>query len=368
MKGLLRQIRFQVQIGIAALALMALGSGCARSLPSAIPVDSPEHSYSNGVKFMDKGEYENALLEFERAKAKDPKYAPAYIGIALVKAAQEDYQAAFAALDKARSVDGVAVHASAIRVLTAQQGEGWLQSAEREFEAGRLRDPLTPSLYFFMGKAYEEAYSFEKAASMFRRVLALNRGFSDEAIFALRRLERIQKANLSTDVGKKVALLAKVTRGDIATLLVKELKLDTRVPKASKAARASQEFPIATDLAGHPYKAEIETAVELRLRGLGPFPDRTFAPEKPISRADFSILLEDLIVRLKGGRNAQPQSKGFLSPFTDITPDHYAFDAILWLTSEKILEPRPDGRFGPGEFLSGIEAISAISRVKEGSR
>lgn len=368
MKGVLRQIGFCVKIGVAALALVGLGSGCAGSLPSAVPVDSPEHSYSNGVKFLDKGEYENALLEFERAKTKDPKYAPAYIGLALVKAALGEYQAAFTALDKARSVDGAAVHASAIRVFTTQRGEGWLRSAEKEFEAGRSRDPLNPALYFFMGKAYEEAYNFEKAGSMFRRVLALNRGFSDEAIFALHRLERIQKANLSTDVGKKVALMAKVTRGDVAALLVKELKLETKIPKVSKAARAFQEFPNATDLSGHPYKAEIETAVELRLRGLGPFPDHTFAPEKPISRADFSILLEDLILRLNGGRNAQPHLKGFLSPFSDITPDHYAFDAILWLTSEKILEPRPDGRFGATESLSGIEAISAISRVKEGLR
>jgi len=365
-KRALRQVRSFVKGWVAVLALVGLGSGCAGSLPSAVPVDSPEHSYSNGMAFLDKGEYENALLEFERAKAKDPKYAPAYLGIALVKAAQGEFQVAFAALDKARSLDGAAVHASAIRVFTAEHGEGWLQSAEKEFEAGRAKDPLNPALYFYMGKAYEKAYSFEKAGSMFRRVLALNRGFSDEALFALRRLERIQQANLSTDVGKRVALLPKVTRGDLAALLVKELGVDPQILKVSKATGSPQEFPSATDLAGHPYKTEIETVVEWRLRGLGPFPDHTFAPEKPVSRADFSIVIEDLIARLKGRRNPRPYPRSFLSPFTDLTPDHYAYDAILWLTSERILEPRPDGRFGATEPLSGIEAISAIARIKEG--
>lgn len=358
-----RRLRGLEQLSL--LVLFTLVFGCVRSIPSAIPLDSPEYSYSNGLKFLEKGEYENALLEFERARAKDPQYAPAYVGIALVKAAREEFQAAFTALEKAKALDGAMVRAAAIRILSSQQGERWLQSAEKEFEAGRSQDPLNPALYFYMGKAYEKAYAFEKAASMFRRVLAMNRGFSEEAILALRRLERIQKANPSTPVGKKVALLEKVTRGDVAVLLVEELKLDARIPASPEAVSTSLGSPLVTDLRGHPFRSQIEAVIRKGLRGLKPFPDHTFAPEKPISRADFAIILEDVFIRLKGGKGENARPPRFLSPFLDVPTDHYAFNAVMFLTLEKILEPRPDDRFGPKEPLSGIEAVWAISRLKE---
>jgi len=342
------------------LGILVLAAGC-RSHPPVVAVNTPQHSYSNGLKFLEKGEYENALAEFERAKAFDPRYASAYVGIALAKAAKGEFEAAFTALAKAKALDGATAAAAAIRILSSQKGEGWLRLAEEEFEAGRRKDPRDPALYFSMGRAYALASMFDKAASMFRMVLILGQGFSDEAIAELIRVERIRWASPSTEVGKGAAFIEQLTRADVAALLVEELKLGERILLPHEA--DSKPFPPVTDVEEHPFKAQIETVAKLNLRGLEPFPDHTFAPYKPISKANFAILLEDIWIRAKGQRLAV---WSFSPPpsFSDVPSNHYAYSAITLLFSERILDAKPNERFNPNEPLSGIEAIWAITQLK----
>jgi Flp pilus assembly protein TadD len=47
-------------------------------------MDTPEHHVLSGNKLLKAGNYDGAITEFERARALDPKYAPAYLGLGLV--------------------------------------------------------------------------------------------------------------------------------------------------------------------------------------------------------------------------------------------------------------------------------------------
>ena len=73
-----------------ALMLVACAVG-PKPVPPAGPIDNPEHHTRLGHEFLDKGDAERGLSEFERARNLDPKYAPAYLGLALARATMGEF-------------------------------------------------------------------------------------------------------------------------------------------------------------------------------------------------------------------------------------------------------------------------------------
>lgn len=346
-----------------ALLVAGLLVGCAARTPTpVIQVDRPEHYHQNGLLFLQKGEVESALHEFERARALDPKFAPALVGIAMVRGARGDYPGAFAALTEAGTP---AARATAIRLLGEQRGEGWLARAEAEFEVGRRQDANEPALYYHMGRAREAAQEYGKAAGLYRTVLALNRDLVEEAAAGLQRVERLRLAEPRTTVGRQVVLRPRVSRGEAAALLAEELAdgpLAIRPPSPGALAEAAAR---ALDLDGQPFRSQILAVVAAGLRGLDAFPDRTFGPERPLTRGNLAVVLEDLYVLATGDRGVRARYQNVASPFSDVRAEHYAFNAIILLTRLRVLEPEASGRFGLGGPVAGVDALLALRRLQE---
>lgn len=350
--------------GLSLVSLLLLAGCAAGELPVAV-VDNPEYSIATGMRFLRRGQYGPALAEFERARALNEALAPAYLGLALAKAHLGDGDGARGALDEARRRDGVAVHAAAIQVLTLLQPPGWLAEAEREFEAGRGRAARDPELLFVMGRAYKAAFAFENAAALLRQVLALNRGQEEEAVEEVVALEMIQRAAPASEIARRVALKGQVTRGELAALLVEEVRWLALPEVARGTAEPAMAYPFAADLEDSPHRGAVEALLKRPLRGLRLFPDQTFAPDQVVSRDVFAIILEDVLLRVKGDDlRASALPAGF-SPFGDLPADHFAFSAALLLTRGGILEGRPAERFAPREMVSGPEALLALRRLRE---
>ena len=361
-------------------ALWAFGLvGCAGREP-AKPVSSmnnPDHYYNNGIKFLDKGEYDNALLEFESAKALEPKYSRAYMGIGLVKAYQGDFGAAFASMKRVRSLDGVYAHVGMIRLCSMQRSEGWLEKAEDEFEAGKEKDDSSPDLHFYMGKAYEIAFEFDKAAACFKKVVDLNEGFVAEANQEWTLVQKIQRTAPRSKIGKQIALAEKVTRADLAALFIEELNLDQlyeggkvkgydpSLKPLEVASFSSDSVPVGVDASDHPLKGYIDAVIRLGVRGLEPFPDRTFAPAMPISKANYAMMVEDILVKVSGDEKLATEFVDASSPFLDVRPDHYAFNSVMVCTTRGIMEARLGGYFGTEDPVSGADALLVIRRLQE---
>ena len=158
--------------GFQGVLVLALLAGCAaQELPVAV-VDNAEYSVATGMRFLGRGQYGPALAEFERARALNENFAPAYLGIALAKAHLADAGSAMAALEEARRRNATSVHATAIRVLTILKPPKWLDQAEREFEAGGGKSARDPELLLAMGRAYKAAFAFDRAAALLSQVLA----------------------------------------------------------------------------------------------------------------------------------------------------------------------------------------------------
>jgi tetratricopeptide (TPR) repeat protein len=267
-----------------------------------------------------------------------------------------------------------------IRLYSMQRAGDWLKEAEDEFEAGKKKDAASPELYFHMGKAYKVAFEFDKAAAAFKKVLDLNKDFVGEASQEWALVQKIQRAAPGTKIGKQIALIDKITRADVAALFIEELNLE-KLYKAGKTREYDASFkppegtalaadtitktPPAMDIVNHPLKADIDAAINLGIRGLEPFPDHTFAPGMVISKANYAMMVEDILIKVSGDEKLATKFIGAVSPFPDVRSDHYAFNSIMVCTTRGLMEAKLDGYFGLEESLSGADALLVIRRMKD---
>jgi parallel beta-helix repeat protein len=108
----------------------------------------------------------------------------------------------------------------------------------------------------------------------------------------------------------------------------------------------STNFP---DLDGHWATAFVEALVNKGL--ISGFPDGTFKPEAPITRAQYAALI---------AKTFQLSATNQQRTFTDIKPDFWAASAILNAANMGFISGFPDGTFRPGQNLTRIQAIVSI--------
>jgi tetratricopeptide (TPR) repeat protein len=360
--------------------LTACGAGPAK--PEAA-LDTPEHHYLTGIRLSNKEDWNGAMQSFQRAVALDPKYAPGYAGIGLVHGAKGEYREAYKAIDKAKDLQkspAIVAEVMKIRVLSMERGKDWLGDAEDEYKTAMKRDAQSAELHFYMGRAYRMGLEFDKAADQFKTVLDLNKDFTGEADKEWHVVQKIQRAAPGTKIGKQIAIIEKISRADVAALFIQELNIDRLFEKRGKTFDSSFKSPTkeefkadkvvamepATDIATHPLKPDIDTVIQLGVRGLEPSPDHKFEPSKPLMKAEYAVMLEDIMIRITGDTKLASQFFGQKSPYPDVRSDVYFFNAAMLLGSRGILEAdKVTGEFGGNQAVSGADALLAIRMFKE---
>jgi tetratricopeptide (TPR) repeat protein len=87
------------------LSLLIVGCG-----PDTIFVrpglDTPIQHVDNGRQLLQRGKFEDACREFNRAKELDPYFVKAYVGLGLALAYKGDFAAASASMDQAKRIAG----------------------------------------------------------------------------------------------------------------------------------------------------------------------------------------------------------------------------------------------------------------------
>ena len=227
---------------------------------------------------------------------------------------------------------------------------------------------------YFMGMAYLEALDFTKSGGKFREVLDTRRDgkWHEKADRGLQRVDRIVRAMAGMtvgDVGKKIAVKERINRGDLAALLIDELKIDKllagAIPVVSQTAKLQPEFTPA-DILTNPFKSEILTLMKWKVRGLEPKYDETtkaylFLPEEPVSRGELALILEDVLIKLTGDEKLASAYLGeSKSPFPDVRPTSPYYNAILNVTTRGIMAGDLSGEFRPAEPTEGAETLLAV--------
>lgn len=361
-------------------------------------MDDPPTHYKQGMKYWDADEYAKAEEEFNHAKDLDPKYAPAYAGLALITAKKamnakttdemEDlFDEAVKLADKSQGLDDQIpeVYIAKALVLTmkfeGKPADDWLGDVEDEYNKALKIDPENAEAFFRRGYCYKKAYQFGKAADDFKKVLDLNKRFTQKADKEWELVQKIERAAPGTDVGRKIALVEKISRADVCALYISELGIDKLVKKkrpkeyntdfdAPADAREMKADEVVkmkeiTDIDEHWAKNFIMDIVGLKIRGLEPYPDHTFHPQELVNRGEFAMMVEDAIIAILGDPDLATKHIGTESRFPDVNPSHPSYNAICNAVDKNVLDAEMNGEFGLDKSVSGPEALLAIRKLKD---
>jgi len=365
---------------VAALVLVVLLilSGCGpKPIEKESILDTPDNHYRQGMRSYNRGDLQGATEEFNRATALDPDYAGGYIGLGLVEAEKENYKEALDLVDKGigKNKDFIDGYIAKGRILVKQEkGDKWLDNAVKQYEKALKIDENNEKALFYMGEAYKKAYDFDTAADYFSDVISIKGDFAAQANSEWELMQKIQRAAPGTRIGKKIALIPEIDRADLAVLFVEELKLlevlkkkqpktyDTRFrpPKdPTKMQEQEQKQKLATDIEGHWAKNWIEDII--KADAMGTFPDRTFRPDEKITRANYAMFLQNILIAVTGDEDLATKYIGTQSRFPDINSTHYAYNAICLSVDRGIMEAdKIDGSFGLNKKVSGADALLII--------
>lgn len=376
----------------ALLALVLAGCGGQRPRTPVGVMDSPAHHFNNGLAFLDAGDPTQADAEFASALSMGEEYPPALAGRGVVLALRGGEDAADGALDlidEARDqADDLGPNlrmwpeVMEIRALTALfrggllDRETYLEDLEAPYEDAVEYAPEAPEPSYWMGEAYVAALEFGPAEEMFRRVLSLGRGYMDRAEKRWRLVQDVNRAAPGSVAGKRIALVEALTRADLAALMAEELDVDKFYTRTSEMHPAAFAAPGAapvvlepgkavTDVADHPLRADIEKVLRYAVRGLDLYPDRTFRPDEPVTRAEAAMIFEDVIVRATGKGELGTQFIGQESRLPDLAGDHPAYNAVMLCITRGVMDADiRSGAFRPLDTVSGIEALLAVKALR----
>ena len=382
----------------------ALLSGCSTVQPKCTSAeDSPSHHYLMGMKALEEGNVTIAQEKFERALFCDDGFSIAHAGTAIVSAEKVKAQtdAGFRGVESERVAEELKkarkyadrpdqyfdYYAAVIRSDTLMKQKKWLDDAEDAYSDGSKlavdeRNLTyyqgTEALPYFMGIAWLEGKEFQKARDSFGTVLNAKREgkWHEKADKAWKRVDKIVRAMGGItvgDVGKTIAVKEKVSRADLAALLIDEMKIDKlmagRIPLASQAARTAEFTP--ADMTGHPFKEEVLTLMKWNVRGMEPKYDDTtraylFKPNDPVTRGEMAFILEDILIKLSGDEKLATAYFGQeRSPFPDVRPSSSFYNAVMNMTTRSIMESELSGEFRINDPVDGAEALLAIRMLKQ---
>lgn len=373
------------------LVLVAAAAACSK--PAREPqgmLDTPLHHYETGMRLLDDGKLDAAHASFDTALELDAAYGPALAGNGLVLAMQGDTSESLSLIRSgqrkaSRSSDSperlwtfvleqrayVALHR-----LGKISDSALRRESRRAFNDARVADAEAAMPWYWQGEAYMRALAFEDARTCFREAQTRDQGYGERASERLNLLEQVLRASLKTSVGKRIALVEQVSRADMAALLVEELGIErffggTEIPEPSTfrspqdMEAVSTEAVAAVDVADHPLHVDMESVMQYRLRGLQPFADHTFQPDRPLARAEAAMILEDIYIRARNDQALATRFVGQASPFPDVRNDHPYFNAVMFVTTRGLLKADvAKGLFRPMGTVSGVEAVLLVNTMK----
>jgi len=378
----------KIFIMLAAVSLLFLYACGPKAMAPKAELDTPGHHVVNGNKLIQAGNIDMAFREFNRAKELDPKFSPAYVGLGLVEGLRSDFNNSLKTMKKARKYaqgdeQEIAVNVGFMRLYIMGKtniDENWLELVEEEFDKAVLISKDVSAPYFYMGLAYKISYKFRRAVDQFSKVLELDNGYIAEADKEYALVQKIERAMPGSKIGKKIALVEEITRADVAALFIEELKVDEifkkRTPKKFDSAFKSPENKLETetsvkilpaiDIDDHVLKADIDAVIEIGIKGLQPFPDHTYKPYQTITRAEFAMMVEDILIKLNGVDDLSTMFIGSVSPFPDLRNDLPYFNAVMICTTRGIMVATD---LATGEFdaigpVSGADALLSIRSLK----
>ncbi|MBU2644203.1 S-layer homology domain-containing protein [bacterium] len=386
---------------ILALVIAACSSAPEKKRSQTGLMDTPAFHVQRGDDALLKSQYEAARSAYKKALSLDGKYSPALSGLAAATAyevsrpgvsdqsRQQVLQEAISQIEQAldnatTSVDQSRAHSFAMQVYLALQlpSDKWYENVKEHFEKAQDLTPDDPAPVFFMARAEAAGHNYNEAAQLYQKVLEAGGQYEARANSELERIQRIQRALPGSSFGNRIANVEKITRADIAGLFIAELKLDRlyrdqlekqgggyQVPQSQRKMNMDplEKYPEAVDISGHPLEAAIKEVMALGIKGLSPDPSHKFYPDQEFKRAEFALLIQDILIKITRDPSLATRFIGEPSPFPDVSPDVWYYNAVRTVIQRGLMQVdnKVTGSFSPLAPVSGADALLTIRNLKE---
>lgn len=359
---------------------LLLLSGCSQKPKS--DVDTPEYHFKAGMHAVETGNYQDALTSFQRSVALDKKFALGYCGLGLTHAYLGQVKDAKRNVDKGVSKGSkdsdVLALGSRVWITLRDHEEKWFKHATELLEKSLKRNKGHEASLYYFGEAHLYHHDFSEAGDYFRKVINQRGEYSGRADAKWNQAQNIVRAMPGTPVGKKVALREKITRADLAVLFAEELKISelvARMPKQntgfqtpgqSTAAKSPSSNP--PDSKGHWAETWINQMTNLGVLQISP--DGKFYPDEVISRAEYAVAVQGLLVLATKDPDLEVRYFGESpSRFSDVPSSHYAYNAMALCSERGIMQADLiTGNFNPGGTVTGADALLIIRGIQNSLR
>jgi tetratricopeptide (TPR) repeat protein len=354
--------------------------GCSQKPQS--DVDTPEYHFKAGMRAVETGEYNAALTSFQRSVDLDKKFALGYCGLGLANAhignVKEAKKNVGKGVGKGKKDPDVLALGARVWITLREHEKKWFKRASKLLDKALKRKKNHEASQYYYGVAHLYNYEFEDAGSYFRKVVDKKGDYAGKADAKWNLAQKIVRAMPGTPVGKKVALHEKVTRGDLAVLFAEELKISelfAKMPQQNGGFQTPGQSNANGNLAANPIDSHGHWA-ETWINEMNKYsilevsPDRKFYPDEVISRAEYAMAVQRLLV--VATRDAGLETRYFgesQSRFSDVPSSHFAYNAMALCSERGIM--RADiitGNFNPAGPVTGADALLIIREIQSSLR
>jgi tetratricopeptide (TPR) repeat protein len=344
-------------------------SGCSSAVKPQTPQDTVKDHYQAGMKLIGTKDAAKADAEFLRAVELDKKSPLGYAGMAALEMSRSNYKNVITYANNALRCDRKFTEAGIIkgRAIMARGRKNWPQAAKSAFQNVLDVDPQNKGALFYLGEACLYSFQFKEAQGYYAQRAELKDSLATSAVDRIKLTIRILALNQISDSDKLIALSEKATRSEICQLLLDELKLKDllrihRLPLFESAfSEGVAKRKIPPDIRGRSDRRTILDITSLHMPDMDVYPNGNFYPLRTVNRAEFALMVQDIMVLLNDDQTLATKYSDSESDFPDIRPDYFAFNAIMISFNEGIMKPDPDtGRFNTDNPVSGIDAIEMI--------
>ena len=335
-----------------------------------------------GKRLLAAEQFQQAVSQFQSASQKNADFVEARLGLAQALSRTGNATQALSELRQAMIRAGsqeerIRVARVTIKILAESGARGKLPSyafdiAEREWALLGLVGQEDQESLLKLGEFFERGLYLSRALEAFERA-RIKGGLPDKDME--RRVERIRTVHSyvpRSELGKRLGLMPQVNRGEVAALLVQELRIDRVRPlHGSPTWRATIDKPTAApavkDIADSREREDINRVLGMGIRGLEPFPDQTFRPDAAVSRAEFVVILEDVLTRATQDQTLATQLLGRASHFNDIEAGAWYQSAADLARGLGLFEPAAGEapKFKAGNPITGLETLQAFRLLRK---
>jgi tetratricopeptide (TPR) repeat protein len=354
-------------------------TGCSQKPQS--DVDTPEYHFKAGMRAVESGNYSAALTSFQRSVDLDKKFAPGYCGLGLAHAYLDNVKEAKKyvgkGISKGKKDPDVLALGARVWITLREHEKKWFKQASRLLDKALKRKKNHEASLYYYGLAHLYNYEFNEAEDYFRTVVGQKGDYAGKADDKWKLSQKIVRAMPGTSIGKKVALHEKITRADLAVLFAEELKISvlfSRMPQQSAGFQTPGQASMGkaafypTDSRGHWAETWINEMTQYSVLEVSP--DRKFYPDEVITRAEYALAVQRMLVAATRDVGLETRYFGESpSRFSDVPSSHPAYNAMALCTERGIMQADVmTGNFNSVGTVSGADALLIIRTLQTSLR